>query len=182
MPGIDALVRDQTDIANQSVVPGTDSVNPAATIGGFGNFALAPWLFPPTNWIAYDTHRSIATPAQDGNDYIVLSFVVPIGYDGVIKRLSHNYIGGGFQQGAGGIIWRLKIDDVLVRNYDAMVIEFGTVYAPRVTDGIRIISGQTIAYLVNLPVGGGASGFLPSGGSQIICTVAGWFYPQGVTG
>lgn len=140
------------------------------------SFPYAPWIHPPDNFQAFDQVAAIATPDVATGDITVLQFEVPFGWDGVIRRLSHNYTGAGFVQGTGGIIWRLLVDGQAVRNYDSMLVEFGSVQSPRCTDGIRIYSRQIIKYVVNVT----GINFQPSGVSQTICCLAGWIYPRGL--
>jgi len=148
--------------------------------GGFRNplfkgaGADAPWVSPPDSAQPFEDVRSVATPAA-GSTVTVITLPVPYGYDGVVRRASHNYTGGGFVQGSGDLIWRLLIDGAAVRNFEALAVEFGTVERPREIDSIRIRSGQTLAYVVEHS---GASA-LAVAGTFIICSLGGWFYPTG---
>lgn len=132
-----------------------------------------PWIQPPPGFSSFDYPGAIATPAV-GTTATIFSFIVPAGYDGVIKRLSHNFTGGGFIQGSGDFIWSITIDNRPAKNYNNMVTEYGTTQIARETDGIQIYSGQTIAYLVN-HVANVAFG----AGTFIIATLAGYYYPRG---
>lgn len=148
-------------------------------IGPLAPRALAtnpPWVDPPDNFEGFDLTAAIATPAVGAGETRVLSYRVPRGFDGVVKGLVHNYIGGGFQQGAGGIIWRISIDGQWVRHYDAMLVTFGSVQYPRPISGIRIGENQLVEYWVN--VAGGA-GLVYSAETQIVCGISGWIYPRG---
>ena len=134
-----------------------------------------PWVHPPPDFLAFDPVKAIATPALSAVDSVVLSFPVPQGWDGVIRGLSHNYSGGNLQQASGAIVWRVLIDGVAARNYDAMVAEFGSPQVPRPIWGIRIYGNQLVQYVVNLPL---ATGFIADAPSNIICGMQGWIYPR----
>lgn len=135
-----------------------------------------PWVDPPENFEGFDLTAAISTPPVGTGETLVLSYRVPRGFDGVVKGLVHNYIGGGFQQGAGGIVWRLSVDGQWVRHYDAMLVSFGSVQHPRPISGIRVCENQLIQYWVNV-IGG--DGLLYSAETQIICGISGWIYPRG---
>ena len=134
-----------------------------------------PWVTPPPRFQAIDFQAIIDTPLVGSGDTDVLTFTVPRGFDGIIRRLSHNYTGGGFQQGSGGLVWRILANGRAIKNYDNILFEFGTLAVPRPTDGIRIYENQFIEYVVNVAGGGG---FVPSAATSIICTLAGWIWPK----
>lgn len=133
-----------------------------------------PWIEPPAGAEPFEFVAAIPTPAA-GVTAVVLQFGVPYGYDGVIRRVSHNYTGGGFVQGSGDLVWRLFRDGAAVRNFESLTIEFGSIQTPRPIDAIRIFSGQVITYEVEHS----ASSGLPVAGTQIVCALGGYFYPTG---
>lgn len=132
-----------------------------------------PWIEPPEGFQPFDFAAVVDTPAVSGplTDSLVLSFAVPRGFDGVIKDLSHNVVGGGFTEGSGDLVWRLRVDNQFVKNYGRITVQFGTIAEPRGTYGIVLKSGQTFRYLV-------ANAAYLVGGTKIICTARGWFYPR----
>jgi len=147
-----------------------------------GDSRLAPHVYPSLPWNefpdggqAFDYAGVIGTPAAAGAETVALSFITPYGWDGVVKRLSHNYTGGGFVPGSGDLTWRIRVGGAFVKNYEAITVEFGTTTEPRPTDGIRVFSGQLVEYIVNHAAASG----LAVGGTNIICFLAGWFYPRG---
>lgn len=131
-----------------------------------------PWIEPPPGFQAFDTHQQIATPAV-GVDTEVLRLTVADGYDGVIRRLSNNYTGPNFVQGSGQILWRLLIDQMVVKNYGRITIEMGSPQWPRETDGILLRSGQVVRYVVNV-----SDPVLAGSASGIICSLGGYFWPK----
>lgn len=136
---------------------------------------LAPWTSPPPGFQPFDFLGTRDTPLVGTGDTTVLSFQVPRGWDGVIKRISHNYTGGGFPQGSGGIEWRILYDGAAFKNYERILFEFGSLSNPRATDGLLVYENQLISYVVNVA---GTGGFIPSASTQIICTMAGYFWPR----
>ena len=132
-----------------------------------------PWSEPPENFQPFDFAGVIDTPAISGplTDSLVLSFQVPRGFDGVVKDLSHNVTGGGFVEGSGDLVWRLRVDNQYVKNYGRITVQFGTIAEPRATYGIVLRSGQTFRYLV-------ANAAYGVGGTKIVCSARGWFYPR----
>lgn len=150
---------------------GLDTGNNAADTASY--LTLPPWIQAPPGFSAFDYPGAIVCP-NVGVTAIIFAFTVPEGYDGVIKRLSHNYTGGGFVQGSGDFIWSITIDSRPAKNYNNMVTEYGTTQIARETDGIQIYSGQTIAYQVN-HVSNPAFGV----GTYLIATLAGYYYPRG---
>lgn len=133
-----------------------------------------PWVEPPEGFQPFDFAGVIDTPAISGPlaDSAVLLFTVPAGFDAVIRDLSHNVTGGGFVEGSGDLVWRLRVDNEYVRNFGRLTVQFGTVAEPRGTYGIVVKSGQTFRYLV------ANAGYI-AGGTKVICTARGWFYPRG---
>jgi hypothetical protein len=132
-----------------------------------------PWVVPPPGFEGFDFSGVIATPANNGLDTVVLEFFVPSGYEGVINKLSHRYTGGGFQSGQGDLAWRIFRNDQAVKNYDNILVQFGTENELREIAGIRIYSGEKISYVVNHAV----ASALAIGGTFIIAFASGWFYP-----
>lgn len=108
-----------------------------------GGHSRPPWVDPPDNALPFDPPGVINTPII-GNNAILVQILVPDGYDGVIKRFSCN-VNAPFVEGSGDLIWRMTVDGKPVRNYDNMLVQMGTPANPRVTDGIRIFSGQVVA-------------------------------------
>lgn len=160
------------------MTPSTNGTTTTATPTAKAQVAgwVPEWVQPPPKFQPFDYQGVIQTPA-DGvtTDQIVLSFVVPVGFSGVIKRLSGNYTGPGFVQGSGNLIWRIIVNGVPVKNYSNILIEFGSIVTPRTTDGIIISSGQVVQYVVNRP-----TTVVASPGTFVICTAAGYYWPQGV--
>lgn len=132
-----------------------------------------PWIEPPPGFQAFDAHQQIATPAVNV-DTEVLRLAVPDGYDGVIRAFSNNFTGANFVQGSGQILWRLLIDQMVVKNYGRITIEMGSPQWPRDTAGILLRSGQMVRFIVTV-----TDPLLAGSASGIICALAGHFWPKG---
>ena len=59
--------------------------NPAAT-------QRRVWLDEPPGSVPFDEQAAIPVPPADGLDHVVLTFTVPVGFDGVIKWISNNIL------------------------------------------------------------------------------------------
>jgi hypothetical protein len=119
---------------------------------------------------------SIALPPFDGLDTVVLSFRMPVGWDGVINALVCAYTGTGFVEGSGDITWRLRLNDWWVRDYNAITVSLGDPANPYHLHGggLHIRSDQRVAMYVNvLPAA--IARLDPK--STIVCSLAGWKYP-----
>lgn len=150
-----------------NLVPGkhSDRANPLT----------APWIamgdggFPLANPAVIPTPAITGGPPYTWTD--ILNYSIPNGFDGVIKRIAHNYNGAGFVQGSGTLIWRMLINSQAVRNYDNILVYYGD-NVTGYTDGIRLRSGDIFQYQVtNVGLAGAAT--------QIFAFTGGWYYPTG---
>ena len=133
------------------------------------------WVRAPDRFTPFRKTASIPTPLP-GADNLVLSFLVPHGYDGVIAGLFHRYTGPGFQEGNGDIEWRLLINRTYAIHLGNVLVSLGSQQRPYPVDGgIFVQSGNLIQYLVNVPNLSG--GILPIN-SQIVCGLEGLFYAR----
>lgn len=134
---------------------------------------LPSWIFPLANSIAFDNAGDIVLPAI-GVEAVVFSFQVPKGQNGVIKEIANVFIGGGFTDGSGAIVWRILQNNQAVRGKENILNSLGSVAAPsRIGGGgfIRILENDVIALSVlNVSV-------VP-GGQLIGGRLSGWFYPK----
>jgi hypothetical protein len=140
----------------------------------------APWIDPPSGFEAFYSPGIIATPAANGADTTALSFRVPTGYDGVIRRIANLYTGPGFVAGSGNLVWRILRNGQAIRNFDNMQFSLGTYSStggsilPAEMDGIRMFADDVITFIVNHA----ATSPLPVAGTQIVVLLGGWIYPK----
>lgn len=130
-----------------------------------------PWIDEPSGAVPFDAQAGINLPAVGAGDVVVLTMMVPQGYDGVIKWISNNVNFGGFVQFSGDIVWRIEADQKPIRNFENILAEKGTIDIPRPVSPIRIYSGQTITYVVNHEANVALNG-------QVVCSLSGYFYPS----
>ena len=130
----------------------------------------APWISPPHGSIPFYPKTQIAMPAI-GTEATILTLVVPNGQDGAIQKFSMNYVGGGFVNGSGDLVWKILADGRALRNANNIISEMGTQDQPfELSATIRIYSGQTITVAVRHVANGALN-------QPVLALLEGWFYP-----
>jgi hypothetical protein len=133
---------------------------------------MPPWLFPTASSRNLIQANAIAIPAVSAGVFTdIVSFKVDPGKNGVIKWFANQYVGSGFTDGSGSIIWRLSIDRVAVPGFENIIVSLGTNQIPREVAPVRLFAGRTVRLQVtNVSI-------VPAG--QIIeGSIAGWLYPK----
>ena len=126
--------------------------NPFLTIPDVDIDRLPVTNFMPAEGEDFEQASYVALPAI-GASAVVVQFVVPEGRYGMIKRIANVFVGGGFQEGQGGVVWQI-IQDALVPGtlvapfFDNIVASLGSVSNPSTIDGIRIREGQLVQLIV----------------------------------
>jgi hypothetical protein len=103
-------------------------------------------LFPPMNWENVDQFGYVALPAIAARA-VILQFTVPIGRNGIIKKIANNFVGGGFQEGQGNIIWRILVDGAPppgANSYNSISGSLGSPASPTEISGFRIYENQVV--------------------------------------
>lgn len=128
------------------------------------------WLKPSADSNSFDYVQYVPLPAVAAQA-VIIDFVVPAGMNGIIIRFGNVYVGSGFTEGSGGLIWQLLANGQPIPNYNAIPASLGATANPSEVSSIRIKETQRIQLIVqnNSLVVGGAS----SGGR-----IGGWFYPK----
>jgi hypothetical protein len=129
-----------------------DSIAPPLPMGqdviAGGTYNLPPWIYPPAEFWPIDQANYVGLPAIGANA-IVVSFQVPPGHNGIITTYGNNFVGGGFQEGAGTIVWQIARDNAVIDGYDNIVASLGSVSSPtRHPSGFRIFENQIITLVV----------------------------------
>jgi hypothetical protein len=86
-----------------------------------------------------------------GAQATVLSFLVPRGNNGFIRRIGNEYAGGGFTNFSGAVVWQIFLDlskGVVAPYFDNIVASLGSVSNPSQDDGIHIMELATVALVV----------------------------------
>lgn len=135
--------------------------------------SLPNWIFPSINSIAFDNAGDVILPAV-GVESPIFSFQVPKGFNGVMKEIGNAFIGGGFTDGSGSIIWRVLQNNQAMRGKENLQNSLGSVAQPsRIGGGgfLRILENDIITMTVlNVSI-------VPAG--QIVAgRLSGWFYPK----
>lgn len=130
--------------------------------------------FMPASAEDFEAHAYVSLPAI-GASAVVVAVPVPEGRHGMIKRLANVFVGGGFQEGQGGVIWQLIQDanapgQPIIPFFDNIVASLGSVSNPSTIDGIRIREGNLVQLIVtNVSV--------VVSGQVIGGRLGGYFYP-----
>jgi hypothetical protein len=129
-----------------------------------------PWIYPPPGFEAFDFLGAIPIPAV-GSESVVISFQVPPGRAGAIKRLSWNVTAPGFVQGSGDLVARVAHGGRAVKNYDAILVEMGSPALGRPTDGILLDENEIVQLFVMNVAFGALAG-------QIVGSLSGYYWPK----
>lgn len=129
-------------------------------------------VFQPV--FAIDTALVSGGPPYNGVDTVIGTFVVQIGYDGVINRFANSFTGTGFVDFSGNIIWKVKVGQRFARDLGNVVNQIGTYSASFAQPGsyIPLVSGVTVLLIANIPNGS------PVLGGKVTAGINGWTYPR----
>lgn len=142
-----------------------------------------PWVTMPSEGRAFRKIGSLPVTSTtfDGVQYTVLTFQVPVGFDGVIQTIVANMDGPngvtGFVEGSGTVTWSLSANSRYLHDLGAVIFSVGSLInpIPTVTSGYRIYSGNIITFSVAFSTAG--AGVINLTASSV-CACYGWFYPR----
>jgi len=140
--------------------------------------ARPPYIEMPGGGQPYFANSPIQTPTNDGNDYTVVSFTLPFGWDGRIDKLACYYTGPGFIPGSGFLTWRLLKNNQAIKGYDAIQFCIGAFGQGGIQpmdlshSPIRTYAGETISLVVNHAV----ASTLPIVGTFVYGIIGGYNY------
>lgn len=134
---------------------------------------LPPRVFPPADAVAFDPTAYISLPAV-GVTSTVLSFTVDDGYYAVLRDMGNVFVGTGWTEGSGELVWQLLDNGLVVRNYDNIVSSLGSVNNPRPIGGGAGILFQE-GHLVVLQA---KNVSLNVGGAQLGARLGGWLFAK----
>lgn len=135
-----------------------------------------PWIKIPQQGRRFQEIATLPLAAFVLNvDQVVLTFRVPLGYDGVITGNTQRFLGVGFVEGSGDIEWRIQLSRRYAPDYGDSLTSLGDLTMPvRFSGGgIRIYSHQTINYIVRI-----TNFALLDPNGRLLCALFGWFYPR----
>jgi hypothetical protein len=137
------------------------------------------WIDPPSNWEVVDQAAYVALPAI-GATATVVTFTVPPGRNGVIQKIANNFVGGGWVEGTGDLIWRILVDAAPppgATSYNNIVNSLGNPSNPTAIPGFRIYENQVVSITIfNNPAGPNLG--IPVAGQLIGGRFVGYIYPR----
>ena len=132
------------------------------------NVQPPPYLQMPPDGIPFNEVNYVALPAI-GATAVIVSFMVSPGMNGVIKWIGNNFVGAGFTDGSGDIIWQITADGQPIRNHQHIIGSLGSPASPSETPPIRLFENQLIELTVeNVSIA--VAGQLCGG------RLSGWYY------
>ena len=145
---------------------------------GKGRPDLPPWIYQPVNWENVDQINYALVPAI-GATAIIISYVVPPGRNGIINKVACNFVGGGWVEGSGDIVWRILVDGTPppgATSYDSILASLGGPSQPTGIAGFRFFENQVLQFVAfNNPAG--ANGGVVVAGQRVGARFTGWNYP-----
>jgi hypothetical protein len=139
---------------------------------------LPPWIYQPVNWENVDQINYALVPAI-GSTAIIISYVVPPGRNGIINKVACNFVGGGWVEGSGDIVWRILVDGTPppgATSYDSILASLGGPSQPTGIAGFRFFENQVLTFVAfNNPAG--ANGGVVVAGQRVGARFTGWNYP-----
>ena len=136
-----------------------------------------PWVKMPAQGKRFSYIPSIPLPvANYGVDQLILSYRVPLGYDGVINYIVLNYTGQNFADGGGDLTWRLQLNERYVKNFGNTVNQIGTLTSGPISPNCNIIvqSNQLVQIWVNVAATAAADLL----GGRVLGSTWGYWWPR----
>jgi hypothetical protein len=135
-----------------------------------------PWVKMPPQAKRFSYIEGLPLPGTSGVDVLILSYRVPLGYDGVINFIVQNYTGQGFQEGSGDLVWRLQLNERYVKNLGNTNTQIGTLTQGPQSPNAQVIvqSNQLVQYFVNL----GPNALANLNGGRVIVSTWGYWWPR----
>lgn len=106
--------------------------------------------FVPNNWENIDQLAYVALGALGGAAVTILSFKVPQGRNGIIRKIANNFIGGGWTEGSGDVVWQILADGAPppgATSYNNILGSLGSPANPTEIPGFRIFENQLITVI-----------------------------------
>jgi len=137
----------------------------------------APWIIPPPDSEPFHQASGLVIPAIDGAFHTVVTIQCPTGRNGVLMLIANEFVGGGFQDFSGNLIWQIVRNPgsgitAAERNFENIQASLGTPQIPaRLAAGIRIWENDVIQLVLK------NAGIAPAG-QFVGGLLGGWFYPK----
>jgi hypothetical protein len=130
-----------------------------------------PWIFPPPEFQPIDVDSYVPLPPI-GTTVVVTQYTVQKMSNGVIKAYANNFVGGGFEEGSGDVIWQILRNGVPIKGYNDIVASLANPASPfHHPSGFRIFENDIIQLTVTNEA-------VVVAGQLIGGRLAGWQYPK----
>lgn len=103
------------------------------------------------------------------SDTVVVSFTVPHGKNGAITTISNQFVGGGWTEGTGDLVWRVDVNGVAVQGFNSLISSIGSMSNPadlrfnairvRENDFVRLVVNNVAVVVANQYLLGQLGGF-----------------------
>jgi len=107
-----------------------------------------------------------------GAEVTVVTFTVPPRKNGLIQNVSNQFVGGGWTEGSGDLVWRIEADGVPLQGLHNIIASMGSMSNPADfgQNNLAIYENQVIA-LIALNVA------VPAAGQRLLGQFRGRYYP-----
>src|SRR5690242_6708594 len=129
--------------------------------------------FPPNNWENIDQLAYVDLPAMAAQ-VVVLSIRIPQGRNGIIRKVANNYVGGGWTEGSGDVIWKILVDGGPIpgaTSYNTILGSLGSPANPVDIAGFRVFENQLLTVEV-------LNANVVVAGQKIGARLVGYLYPR----
>lgn len=140
---------------------------------------LLPWdddRSTPPQAVPFRVTGSLVTPAPAAGNQVIVSRLIPTGFDALLSGIFFGYSGTGFTQGSGDIIWRVRLNQRWVKDLSAVPFILGSPVSPLpLTEGQPLLSGNLLSAIVEVP---NLSGLIQVNQSTVYAGLLGFLWPQ----
>lgn len=125
--------------------------------------------------------KAIVIPAITGGPSVytpIVKFNVPYGRNGFLWKVGFDYVGGGFQEGQGNIIFVIFRNAALTRSIKGFVnltASIGSINNPVEIPPAQIYENEVISIAATNVA-------IPPAGQQLVGVLVGWTYPRSQEG
>lgn len=90
-----------------------------------------PWInLPAAGQPFVEMNRALVTLPAIGATVTVVTFTVPRRKNGAIEFIGNQFVGGGWTEGTGDLVWQLLADGVPLQGFDSIIASIGTISSP----------------------------------------------------
>ena len=136
---------------------------------------LPPHLYPPAGAQPKNLAGYISVPAPGSAPTSIgpkFPYLVPTTMRAVFNQVGNNFVGGGFTEGTGSLIWQIWDNGDPIEDFENIDFSLGNVAQPTWTAPIIFEEGHLVDFVIINPVGGP----IPADSGQVGATLRGWLY------